>query len=204
MWATLLFCWTMTQPSISATAIAQELTMSQIDPTFLLSQFSPAKSDKKKSKDMLRRYAKGSKYVVVGQIQTINRLSTGEYLDQEAYVLLDGWLRGKPEDAPELLRIEKQYNAPYIDEDWETVTGVLVEEYSVVIFLDQEFRVVEGNAIFYNDGEYLWRNKRNSNFLHPLYDREWTTENPYDDYVVISHSEVRDMLDKQKPAAWLR
>lgn len=204
MWATLLLCWTMTQPSVSATATAQELTMSQVDPTFLLSQFSQEKSDKKKSKEMLRRYAKGSKYVVVGQVQTINRLSTGEYLDQEAYVLLDGWLRGKPEDAPDLLRIEKQYNAPYIDEDWETVTGVLVEEYSVVIFLDQEFRVVEGNAIFYNDGEYLWRNKRNSNFLHPLYDREWTTENPYDDYVVISHKDVRDMLERQKPAAWLR
>ena len=204
MLTTFLLSWTLVQPSVSATVEAQELTMSQIDPTFLLSQFSQEQSDKQKTKEMLRRYAKGSKYVVVGQIQTINRLSTGEYLDQEAYVLLDGWLRGKPEEAPELLRIEKQYNAPYIDKDWETVTGVLVEEYNVVIFLDQEFRVVEGNAIFYNDGENLWRNKRNSNFLHPLYDREWTTENPYDDYVVIPHSDVRSMLQNQKPAAWLR
>ena len=203
MLTTFLLSWTLVQPSVSATVEAQELTMSQIDPTFLLSQFSQEKSDKQKTKEMLRRYAKGSKYVVVGQIQTINRLSTGEYLDQEAYVLLDGWLRGKPEEKlPELLRIEKQYNAPYIDKDWETVTGVLVEEYNVVIFLDQKFRVVEGDTIFYNDGENLWRN--NAIFCILLYDREWTTENPYDDYVVIPHSDVRSMLQNQKPAAWLR
>ena len=208
MWTTVLLFWSMLDLSLgqvsSQVSNAQELTISQVDPTFLLKEYTQDKEDEKKVESMLRRYAKGSKYVIVGQVQTINRLSTGEYLDQEAYIQIDGWMRGMPEEAPSVLRIEKQYNAPYLDNDWDTVTGVLVEGYSVLIFLDNDFHVVEGNAIFYTDGEYLWRNKRNSNFLHPHYDREWTKENPYDDYVVLHRTEVKDVLLTQKPATWLR
>ena len=116
MWTTVLLFWSMLDLSLgqvsSQVSNAQELTISQVDPTFLLKEYTQDKEDEKKVESMLRRYAKGSKYVIVGQVQTINRLSTGEYLDQEAYIQIDGWMRGMPEEAPSVLRIEKQYNAP--------------------------------------------------------------------------------------------
>ena len=72
--------------------------------------------------------------------------------------------------------------------------------------LDDQMRVVEGNGLFYTDGEYLWRNKRSELFLHPHYDREWMSQeqNPYDDYVVIPLTDVSQILATQRPAKWLR
>ena len=65
------------------------------------------------------------------------------------------------------------------------------------------FRFIKG-AVFYTDGEFLWRNKRKNLFLHPHYDGEWKGGNPYDDYVITSLAAVSDMLETQKPAPWLR
>lgn len=200
MLAVIAMLWCMIGQSVEA----QELMSSQIDPQILLAEGEQSKEDRKQIKKMLRRYAKGSKYVVIGEVINVNRLPTGNYKDQEAYVEVYGWFRGEPEDADAIIRIVKPYNAPYIAADWETVPGVLIDGYSVVVFLDDQFRVVEGNAVFYTDGDFLWRNKRRNLFLHPHYDREWKAGNPYDDYVIISIPSVSDMLDAQKPAPWLR
>ena len=201
MLAVIAILWCLIGQSV---AEAQELMSSQSDPRILLGEGEQTKEDRKQIKKMLRRYAKGSKYVVIGEVVNVNRLPTGNYKDQEAYIEVYGWLRGEPEDADTIIRIVKPYNAPYIPTDWETVPGVLIDGYSIVIFLDDQFRVVEGNAVFYTDGEFLWRNKRKNLFLHPHYDREWKGGNPYDDYVITSLAAVADMLDAQKPAPWLR
>ncbi len=185
-------------------AEAQELMSSQIDPRILLTDGEQSKEDRQQIKQMLRRYAKGSKYVVIGEVVNVNRLSTGNYKDQEAYIEVYGWLRGEPDMPESIIRVVKPYNAPYIPTDWETVPGVLIDGYSIVLFLDDQFRVVEGNAVFYTDGEFLWRNKRSNLFLHPHYDREWKVDNPYDDYVITALDDVSKMLGSQKPAPWLR
>ena len=182
---------------------AQDLLSSKVDPGDLLTGQEQNPQDLQKVQETLTRYAKGSKYVVIGEVLHINRLSTGGQMDREAYLEVIGWIRGKGNMS---VQITMPYNAPYIPTDWSTVPGTLVKGYTVVVFLDDQFRIVEGNGLFYTDGEYLWRNKRSELFLHPHYDREWQREgqNPYDDYVVIPMAQVSETLAQQKPAKWLR
>jgi hypothetical protein len=184
-------------------AAAQDLLSSKVDPRMLLDGFDPAEQDVKKVEETLLRYAKGSKYVVIGEVTHVDRRVSGSVLDREATIEVISWMRG---DGDFSISVVMPYNAPYIDTDWSTVPGILVKGYSVVIFLDDQMRVVEGNGLFYTDGEYLWRNKRSELFLHPHYDREWMSQeqNPYDDYVVIPLTDVSQILATQRPAKWLR
>ncbi len=189
---------------VESTVQAEELLLtSGIPPEELLAQFEQTSTDEKLIKETLKRYAKGSKYVVRGEVTQITRLTSGSARDREAYVEVLGWMRG---EGPERIKIMMPYNAPYVPTDWSTVPGTLIKGYEVIIFLDDQYRVVEGNALFYADGDLLWRNKRADFFLAPANDREWQQvgENPYDDYVVIDVADVRKMLDKQQPAKWLR
>ena len=182
---------------------AQDLLSSKVDPRVLLAGHEQSPEDVQKVTETLTRYAKGSKYVVIGEVLHINRLSSGSQMDREAYLEVIGWMRGEGSMS---VQITMPYNAPYIPADWSTVPGTLVKGYTVVVFLDDQFRIVEGNGLFYTDGEYLWRNKRSELFLHPHYDREWQREsqNPYDDYVVIPMPQVLEVLETQRPAKWLR
>jgi hypothetical protein len=200
MWIWMTMLWTYLSVS---TVEAQDLLSSKVDPRLLLNGYEPSSEDLKKVEETLRRYAKGSKYVIIGEVIHVNRLSSGSQLDREAYIEVISWMRGEGDINT---RIVMPYNAPYIDTDWSTVPGILVKGYPVVVFLDDKFRVVEGNGLFYTDGEYLWRNKRSELFLHPHYDREWQSQmqNPYDDYVIVPLSDVSKMLEKQRPAKWLR
>ena len=200
MWIWMTVLWTML--GISSVG-AQDLLSSKVDPRMLLDGYEPSDEDAKKIQQTLRRYAKGSKYVVIGEVIHVDRRTYGSNLDREASIEVISWMRG---EGNYNINVVMPYNAPYIDTDWSTVPGILVKGYPVVVFLDDQFRVVEGNGLFFTDGEYLWRNKRSELFLHPHYDREWRSQeqNPYDDYVVIPLSDVSKMLEKQRPAKWLR
>lgn len=200
MWIWMTVLWTMLGVS---SVEAQDLLSSKVDPRMLLDGYEPSDEDAKKIQQTLRRYAKGSKYVVIGEVIHVDRRTYGSNLDREASIEVISWMRG---EGGYNISVVMPYNAPYIDTDWSTVPGILVKGYPVVVFLDDQFRVVEGNGLFYTDGEYLWRNKRSELFLHPHYDREWKSQeqNPYDDYVVIPLSDVSKMLEKQRPAKWLR
>ena len=94
----------------------------------------------------------------------VDRRVSGSVLDREATIEVISWMRG---DGDFSINVVMPYNAPYIDTDWSTVPGIVVKGYSVVVFLDDQMRVVEGNGLFFTDGEYLWRNKRSELFLHP-------------------------------------
>ena len=200
MWIWITTLWMMLSVS---TVDAQDLLSSKVDPSMLLDGFEPSIQDAEKVEQTLLRYAKGSKYVVIGEVLHVDRRISGSVLDREASLEVISWMRG---DGDYSISIVMPYNAPYIDTDWSTVPGILVKGYSVVVFLDDQFRVVEGNGLFYTDGEYLWRNKRSELFLHPHYDREWMSkeQNPYDDYVVIPLADVSRILASQRPAKWLR
>ena len=177
------------------------LMFSMVDPASLLDSQTQSASDVETIEEMLQRYAKNSKYVVTGEVVSMRNLESNQGFDREAIVMVDAWFRG---DGPDSITTFIPYNAPYIEDDWETVPGKVVKGYNIVMFLDDQYRVLEGNAIFYTDGLFLWRNKRDGLFLHPSYDREWNDENPYDDYVVISTSRMIYWLNKQRPASWLR
>ena len=182
-------------------ATAQDLMNSRVDPASLLDMHMQSLEDYEKVEKMLKRYAKGSKYVVRGQVQALHNLESNMGKDREAVIRVETYLRGS---GGTLITIMIPYNAPYIEEDWNTVPGKVIQGYPVVVFLNDQFQVLEGNAIFYSDGEYLWRHKRNSLFLHPNYDREWTDENPYEDYVVVETGHVLEWLERQKASSWIR
>ena len=192
----ILFGWI-----LAVQAEERGLMYSRVDPASLLDPQEQSKTDVETIDDMLQRYAKNAKYVVAGEVESMRHLESNQGFDREAIVLVDAWYRG---DGPDSIVTFIPYNAPYLEEDWETVPGKVVKGYSLVMFLDDQYRVLEGNAIFYIDGQYLWRNKRDGLFLNPSYDREWQEENPYEDYVVIPVSSMTHWLKKQRPASWLR
>ena len=183
------------------TVKAQDLMSSIVEPKDLLKPELQSEEDQSYTQSMLQRYAKNSKYVVAGEIIDVRDLETNSGKDKEADVLVSTWLRG---DTNKLITIFIPYNAPFVEGEYSSVPGKVIRGYEIVAFLDGQRRVVEGNGLFYTDGEYLWRNKRPTTFLHPGFDREWYTQNPYDDYVVTSMGEVKSWLVKQKMGSWLR
>ena len=180
---------------------AQGLMSSSIDPKSLLNPEVQPKADIELIESTLKRYAIGSRYVIIGEIVTLRNLESNLGLDREAEVIVKEWIRGEGV-SPQTIFIP--HNAPFVEGAWETVPGKVVRGYPVLIFLDNQGRVLEGNAIFYLDGENLWRNKRPTLFLNPRYDREWVQQNPYDDYLVIPMSRVKYWLNEQKAASWIR
>jgi hypothetical protein len=180
---------------------AQELIESSIDPRTLLLDKLQTEEDVALIEETLQRYAKASRSVVVAEIVTMRNVQSNLGQDREAEVIVEKWLRGEGDIGQ---TIYVPYNAPFIEEQWNTVPGKVVRGYPVLIFLDNQGRVLEGNAIFFFDGTYVWRNKRPTLFLNPTYDREWVTQNPYDDYVVIPITRVEYWLAAQKAASWIR
>ena len=180
---------------------AQELIESSIDPRSLLLDKSQSEEDVSLIEETLQRYARASRSVVVAEIVTMRNVESNLGQDREAEVIVEKWLRGKG-DTGQTIYIP--YNAPFVKGQWNTVPGKVVRGYPVLIFLDNQGRVLEGNAIFFFDGNYIWRNKRPNLFLNPSYDREWVSQNPYDDYVVIPISRVEYWLAAQKAASWIR
>jgi len=191
-----LFLW-----SFLMSAWSQDLMLSLKEPKELLSAHEQEQSDINYIESMLKRYAKGAKYVVIGEVLDVRNLQSNLGYDREAQLMVDSWVRGEGENS---ISIFVPHNAPFLEGDWSSVPGKVVQGYSVVVFLDNQLRVVEGNAIFYTDGENLWRNKRPTLFLHPGYDREWEKQNPYEDYIVFPFSRVQYWINKQKLASWMR
>ena len=60
----------------------------------LLDGFEPAEKDVKKVEQTLVRYAKGSKYVVIGEVIHVDRRVSGSVLDREATIEVISWMRG--------------------------------------------------------------------------------------------------------------
>jgi len=180
---------------------AQELMSSSISPKTLLLDEEQSEDDIELIEETLQRYAKASRSVIVGEIITMRNVESNLGQDREAEVIVEKWLRGTGGVGQTIFI---PYNAPFIEEEWSTVPGKVVRGYPVIIFLDNQGRVLEGNAIFFYDGKYLWRNKRPALFLNPSYDREWVDQNPYDDYVVIPVKRVEYWLAAQKAASWIR
>ena len=182
-------------------AQASEFSTSTIDPMTLVAQHSPSVDDKKLVREMLDRYARASNRVLVGEI--VNTRSTEENggNDRVADVQVEYWVRG---EGIEFITVTIPYNAPFIPGDADTVPGKAVLGYRVMIFIDSNDRVLNGNAIFYMDDKFLWRNKRPQLFLNPRFDREWASKNPYLDYIIIPRDEVETALLRTQQAFWMR
>ena len=65
MWIWITTLWMVLSVS---TVDAQDLLSSKVDPSMLLDGFEPSIQDAEKVEETLLRYAKGSKYVVIGEV----------------------------------------------------------------------------------------------------------------------------------------
>lgn len=183
------------------TAQAQDLMSSTVQPKELLKPELQSEYDKSYVQSMLKRYSKNSKYVIIGEVLDVREVDNTSRKDKEADILVKYSFRG---ETAKVVTIFVPYISPFVEGDYSSVPGKVIRGYDVIAFLDQKNRVVEGNAIFYTDGDYLWRNKRPKVFLQPSFDREWYIQNPYDDYVIASIEDVKRWLVEQKMGSWLR
>jgi len=181
--------------SLLFTVQAQDLNTSKIKPSELLNSELQSLKDQVYIEEMLERYARNAKYVVSGEIIDVRSLGR----DKEAELMVDNWYRG---DTKMALTVSIPYNAPFVEGEYSSVPGKPIHGYNVIMFLDAQFRVLDGNAIFYMDDEYIWRNKRPTVFLYPNSDREWDSQNPYEDYIVFPEEDLVYWLRKQKEGGW--
>ena len=70
MWIWITMLWMVLG---SSTVDAQDLLSSKVDPRMLLNGFEPSIQDAAKVEETLLRYAKGSKYVVIGEVIHVDR-----------------------------------------------------------------------------------------------------------------------------------
>ena len=185
--------------SLLFTVQAQDLNSSQIEPSELLNPDLQSLEDKAYIEEMLQRYARNAKYVVSGEIIDVRNLESNLGQDKEAKLIVDTWYRGETKIG---LTVFVPHNAPFTKGNYSSVPGKAIQGYNVVMFLDAQLRVLDGNAIFYIDDEYIWRNKRPAVFLHPNSDREWDSQNPYEDYIVFPEEDLVSWLGKQRMGSW--
>ena len=55
--------------------------------------------------------------------------------------------------------------------------------------------VIEGNALYYLEAGYAWRNKRPDVFLSPRIDRDWVASDSAIDYVMYQLKDIRAAVD---------
>jgi hypothetical protein len=112
--------------------------------------------------------------------------------DMMVDVIVHEWLRGK-EGA--VMSIHVPYNTPFIPGCPETVPPTVVDGYKMIFFLDKQKMVIEGNALFYLEANYAWRNKRPDVFLSPRTDRDWVATDPTIDYLMYELSKIRSGIE---------
>ena len=75
--------------------------------------------------------------------------------------------------------------------------------YRVMIFIDSNDRVLNGGNLLH--GRQIHCGETNAQlFLNPRFDREWASENPYLDYLIISRRDVEAALLRTQQAFWMR
>lgn len=143
-------------------------------------------------KNNLSRYTDQAEYILIGEIAGHRGLMANQGRDMMVDVIVYDWLRGK-EGA--VISIHVPYNTPFIPGCPETVPPTVVDGYTMLFFVDKQKMVIEGNALFFLEAGYGWRNKRPDVFLSPRTDRDWIANDPAIDYVMYELKAVRAAVE---------
>lgn len=143
-------------------------------------------------KTNLNRYTDQAEYILIGEIAGHRGLMANQGRDMMVDIIVYDWLRGK-EGA--VISIHVPYNTPFIPGCPETVPPTVVDGYTMIFFVDKQKMVIEGNALFYLEAGYAWRNKRPDVFLSPRTDRDWVANDPTIDYVMYELKNIRAAVD---------
>ena len=139
----------------------------------------------------LLEYAQTAKTVVIGRVLT-SRLEAG-FPDELVEMSVEESLRG---EIGGIITIRVPRFASEDTEDGLTPSAV-VEGYRLLAFLDPSGTIVGGDALFYVEAGYAFRNRSPEVFIRPRSDRDWISEiDPSDDYVVYSVDNIQSTLDE--------
>lgn len=145
------------------------------------------------SKAMLLDYCLKSKTVVVGKVLT-SRVEVG-VLDELVELRVEEILRGEP---PPVITARVPIPEPdggFIDGNVAQSARV-IPGYRLLVFLDPTGTVVNGDAVFFTESGFAFRNKRADNFLRPRSDRDWIENvDPSVDYYVYTIQAVQNALE---------
>ena len=135
--------------------------------------------------------------VLIGRIMTSRSTLLGE---QIVTLEIERSLRGDSVGIIEFM-VQKAEDL----QDPLAVPTRIVRGYRVLVYLDRERTLVAGNALYFLQGGYAWRNKRSSLFLSPFADRVWVDNiDPRRHYIVFDMGEVDQALNLREAKKRLR
>ena len=79
----------------------------------------------------------------------------------------------------------------------------LIEGYRLLVFLDSNDTVIDGQGLFFLEGGFAWRNRTEDVFLRPSVDRVWTEGiDPTEDYIAFPMARLRDEATQPQRRRW--
>lgn len=150
-------------------------------------------------RQMLNRYVEESSSIIVARVVATRPDSDAFGESEIATLFIEAQYRGDMVGLTEV-------RVPLIRSDSREQSS-LIEGYRLLLFLDGSNNIVEGDAVFFIEGGYAWRNRRSDVFVRPSADRTWDNEiNPSADYVSLSLAEVQEATEtrRQRVRWWRR
>jgi hypothetical protein len=156
---------------------------------------TPTQEQQELKQKILKYYIDESTEVLIGSL-----LGTRPGKDKLGFstlvdIKVDEWVRGSKQKEKVISR-RLPYRAPYVTGNPMTVPPILIKGYTVIVFVNRYGTIIDGNAIFVVVQDHVFRHKKPDIFLNPIYDRKWKKDNPHDDYLVYTLSEVRQQVQK--------
>ena len=135
----------------------------------------------------LERYCDAAQVVMIGQVLTVFEQDN----EQQVSLLIKEKLKGRPRGVMDI-----EIPAPIVTTDPTRIYPRVVEGYTMLVFLNRQGRLIEGNSLFLVQGGHAWRNKRPEAFLQPSSNRDWVEQvDPAQDYIVFSLDQIRACLE---------
>jgi len=135
--------------------------------------------------DMLDAFVDNATTIVLGRVVDIphSRFQRQPF----ATIIIEESLRGEAQGS-----IELEYP---LEHGLDPPPTSLVEGYTLLIFLDEHGHLLDGDGLFFIEGGFAWRNRRESVFLRPTLDRVWVEDiDPTHDYICFQLSRIRSLL----------
>ncbi len=147
---------------------------------------------------MLQDYLSRSQSVVIGTVIAIRPDVTAAGNLQIASVLIEERLRGSAVGVVD-------FSVP-LDRRDGRINPTLIEGYRLLVFLDASNALVAGDGLFFVEGGFAWRNRRENIFFRPSVDRVWVDEiDPTQDYITLSIEAIRSSaVEPVKKRGWRR